>query len=76
MSSLTMQHAGAGAALETARGGLSAFLQRVIEARETEARRRVVNYLDACTNERLWTLGLHNEDIRAIRAGTFKGVRG
>jgi uncharacterized protein YjiS (DUF1127 family) len=79
MSSLTMRHGGAGAALETvetAGGQLSAFVRRLIAAREVAAKRRVAVYLGACTDERLYDLGLSNEDIRAIRAGTFNGVRG
>jgi len=72
MSSLTMRHGGAGAALETAetaKGHLFAFVQRLIAAREERAKRRVAAY-------RLYGLGLSSEDIRAVRAGTFNGVRG
>lgn len=76
MSSLTMRHAGAHAALEAASGRLSAFLWRLIEARESQARRRTAAYLASCTDERLRGLGLGNEAIRAIRAGAFNGVRG
>ena len=79
MSSLTMRHAGDGVALETAGtagGHLGAFIGRLIAARKNEARRRVAAYLGACTDERLSDLGVKHEDIRAIRAGTFNGVRG
>jgi len=79
MSSLTMRHGGAGAALETAetaKGHLFTFVQRLIAAREERAKRRVAAYLGACSDDRLYGLGLSSEDIRAVRAGTFNGVRG
>lgn len=82
MSSLTMRHAGDLAALETSeaastRGGrMSAFVRRLMAARDAVARRKVAEYLDACSDARLRDLGLSTGDIEAVRAGTFNGVRG
>jgi hypothetical protein len=55
---------------------LADVFKRVIAAREVEAKRHVANYLAACSDDRLTYLGLSTDDIRAIRAGTFQGVRG
>lgn len=81
MSSLAMRHGGARAAAAIERavpssGGFAAFFRALIATREAEARRRVATYLGACTDERLRDLDLSAEDIGAIRAGTFNGVRG
>jgi uncharacterized protein YjiS (DUF1127 family) len=81
MSSLTMPHDGELAALQAHRkpstqGRLSAFFRRMATARENVARRRVAEYLGACSDARLRDLGLGARDIEAVRAGTFNGVRG
>lgn len=47
----------------------SGFLQRLIRARETEARRRVRVHLAALGDGHLRDLGFSGDDIAALRAG-------
>ncbi|MFM9851155.1 MAG: hypothetical protein ACKVP3_29005 [Hyphomicrobiaceae bacterium] len=76
MSTATMRRGEADAATEFSARPISDFLKRVIAARELKAKNYVADYLASCSNERLAHLGLSTEDIRAMRAGTFQGVRG
>jgi hypothetical protein len=76
MSSLSVQHGATGVAFDLAGEHVSAFVRRLAAQREERAKRKVAAYLGNCSDERLRGLGLGNEDIRAIRAGTFNGVRG
>lgn len=75
MSTATMRRGEAGAATEFSARPIADFVKRVMEAREAQAKRQVAAYLAACSNERLIQLGLSAEDIRAVRTGTFQGVR-
>jgi hypothetical protein len=45
------------------------LIQRLLEARENEARRRVVGYLAATDDGRLAGLGFTPDDIATLRAG-------
>lgn len=76
MSTATMRRGEADAATEFSARPIVDFFKRVTEARETKAKRHVADYLAACSDDRLTHLGLSTEDIRAVRAGTFQGVRG
>ena len=76
MFTATMRRGEADAAIEFSANPISAFVGRVIEARSAKAKHHVSEYLAACSNERLMQLGLSAEDIRAVRTGTFQGVRG
>jgi hypothetical protein len=69
MSSLTMRHGGAGAALEPFRFKSNRGLPRLACWRARPGTQKA-------GDERLRGLGLQDADIRAIRAGTFQGVRG
>ena len=71
MSTLSLRAedmAAAAADTETERTKPSLF-QRLIKAREEEARRRVRMYLVAMDDERLMSLGFSEDDIRALRSG-------
>lgn len=74
MSTATMRRGVADAAGFSARP-IADFLNRVMAAREAKAKSQVGDYLVRCSDERLMQLGLSAEDIRAIRTGTFQGVR-
>jgi hypothetical protein len=76
MSTATMRRGEAAAAIEFSVRPAANFFKRVIATREAAAKRHVADYLAACSDDRLMHLGLSTEDIRAIRAGTFQGVRG
>jgi hypothetical protein len=76
MSTATMRRGVADAATELSAGPIADFFKRVMAAREAKAKRYVAHYLAGCSNERLMQLGLSAEDIRAVRTGTFQGVRG
>jgi hypothetical protein len=75
MSTATMRRGEADAATEFSARPIADLVKRVIEAREAKAKRQVAAYLASCSNERLMQLGLSAEDIRAVRTGTFQGVR-
>ena len=76
MFTATMRRGEADAATEFSARPIVDFVKRVMAAREAKAYGFVAGYLATCSNERLMHLGLGTEDIRAIRAGTFQGVRG
>lgn len=76
MSTATMRRGEADAATEFSARPIVDFFKRVFEAREAKAKHDVAAYLATSSNERLMQLGLSAEDIRAIRTGTFQGVRG
>lgn len=76
MSTATMRRGEADAATEFSARPIADFFGRLIRAREAEAKRRVAAYLAAFPDDRLMDLGLSTEDIRAVRTGTFQGVRG
>ena len=75
MTTATMRRGEAAAAAEFSARPIASFFKRVMAAREAKAKRRVADYLATCSNERLMQLGLSAEDIRAVRTGTFQGVR-
>lgn len=74
MSTLTLRHGEADPAFEAGGTRLSAFVRRLIAGREARARCSVATYLASCTDERLRDLGLSENDIAAVRAGTFRRV--
>lgn len=76
MTTATMRRGEADAATEFSARPIADLLKRVMAAREAKAKYQVAAYLATCSNERLVQLGLSTEDIRAVRTGTFQGVRG
>jgi dGTP triphosphohydrolase len=46
--------------------------ERLVQARENEARRRVTDYLASQTDERLAGLGVDSEGIAALRRGQLR----
>lgn len=76
MTTATMRRGEADAATEFSARPIADFLKSVMAAREAKAKHQVAAYLATCSNERLVQLGLSAEDIRAVRTGTFQGVRG
>ena len=76
MFTATMRRGEADAATEFSARPIADFFKRVMAARGAKANSYVGGYLATCSNERLLHLGLSTEDIRAVRAGTFQGVRG
>lgn len=76
MSTATMRRGEADAATEFSARPIADFVKRVMAAREAKANSYVAGYLATCSKERLMHLGLSAEDIRAVRTGTFQGVRG
>ena len=76
MSTATMRRGEADAATEFSARPIADFVKRVMAEREAKATSYVAGYLATCSKERLMHLGLSTEDIRAVRAGTFQGVRG
>ncbi len=75
MSTATMRRGVADAATEFSASPIADFFKSVMAAREAKANHQVAAYLATCSNERLMQLGLSAEDVRAIRTGTFQGVR-
>lgn len=49
------------------RGLLARFLERLIAAREAQAKRYLVNYLSLMSDERLRDLGYSDQQIRELR---------
>ncbi len=74
MSTLALRAAGVIASAVQPRPGQS-FFQRLIAARENEAKRRVVGYLAAIDDARLEGLGFGPDDIKALRAGVLRLLR-
>jgi hypothetical protein len=68
MSTIALRAAGLVASAVEPKSGKS-LVQRLLEARENEARRRVVSYLAAMDDGRLQGLGFTPDDIAALRAG-------
>jgi hypothetical protein len=75
MTTATMRRGEAAAAAEFSARPIADFLYRAMAVREAKAKHQVATYLATCSNERLMQLGLSAEDVRAIRTGTFQGVR-
>ena len=75
MSTATMRRGEIAAAAFSTRP-VADFFQHVMAARQAKADKSVARYLAACPDERLLQLGLSTADIRAVRTGTFQGVRG
>ena len=75
MSTATMRR-GEIAAADFSAHTIADFFRRVMAARQAKADQLVARYLAACPDERLTQLGLSTADIRAVRTGTFQGVRG
>jgi hypothetical protein len=75
MSTATMWRGETAAAAFSTRP-IADFFQRVMAARQAKANELVARYLAACPDDRLMQLGLSAADIRAVRTGTFQGVRG
>ena len=48
------------------------LFQRLIKAREDQAKRRFLGYLAAMDDARLQSLGFNAEDIGALRAGELR----
>ena len=48
------------------------LIQRLIEAREVQAKRRVLGYLTAMDDQQLTGLGFTAEDIEALRQGELR----
>jgi len=71
MSTLALRAAGVIASAVQPEPGLS-FLQRLIAAREEEAKRRVVSHLAAMDDGRLAGLGFSPDDIKALRIGKLR----
>jgi hypothetical protein len=76
MTTATMRRGEADAATEFSARPIANFFKSVVAAREAQAKHQVAIYLATCSNERLMQLGLSAEDVRAVRTGTFQGVRG
>jgi hypothetical protein len=68
MSTLALRAAGLFASAVEPQPGLS-FADRLLAARENEARRRVVSHLAAMDDARLQGLGFSAHDIGALRRG-------
>jgi len=68
MSTIALRAAGVIASAVEAEPGKS-LIRRLLEARENEARRRVLGYLAAMDDGRLQGLGFSADDIAALRAG-------
>jgi hypothetical protein len=68
MSTLAVRAAGLFASAVEPQPRLS-FVDRLLAARENEAKRRVVNYLAAMDDARLQGLGFTADDIGALRRG-------
>ena len=68
MSTLALRAAGLFASAVEPKPGLS-FVERLLAARENEARRRVVTHLAAMDDARLQGLGFTADDISALRRG-------
>ncbi len=73
MSTMTLRP-GEAADLHVANTEGQGFFDRLVKAREREARRRAAAYLAWFSDERLRGLGLSPRDIAAIRTGTFEGL--
>ena len=67
MSTLALGSAAGAAAVESRKK--PSFFQRLIEAREKDALRRIRAYLAVQSDQRLRDLGYAPEDIEAIRQG-------
>ena len=74
MSTLAVRAAGVLASAVEPQSGLS-FVDRLLAARENEARRRVVTYLAAMDDARLQGLGFTPDDIAALRRGEPRQLR-
>lgn len=48
------------------------LVQRLIQAREDQAKRRVLGYLNAMDDQQLTSLGFTAEDIEALRQGELR----
>lgn len=68
MSTLALRGAGVIASAVEPKSELS-FIQRLLKARENEAKRRVLTYLAAMDEGRLKELGFTQNDIDALRSG-------
>ena len=71
MSTLALRAAGVIASAVQPKPGLS-FMQRLIAAREAEAKRRVLSLLAAIDDVRLAGLGFTPDDIKALRGGVLR----
>jgi hypothetical protein len=74
MSTLALRAAGLFASAVEPKPGLS-FVDRLLAARESEARRRVVTHLAAMDDARLQGLGFSTDDIGALRRGQPRAPR-
>jgi hypothetical protein len=71
MNTLAIRAGGVIASSVQSRPGQS-FFQRLIAARENEAKRRVVGYLAAMDDARLEGIGFTADDIKALRSGQMR----
>jgi hypothetical protein len=74
MSILVLRAAGVIASAVEPKTGLG-LVQRLLKARENEAKRRVLTYLAAMDEDRLMGLGFTQEDIGALRSGQMPSPR-
>lgn len=71
MSTLALRAAGVIASAVEPKPG-SSLVQRLLAAREDQAKRRVVSYLAAMDDARLAGLGFTPDDVKALRAGELR----
>ena len=71
MSTLALRAAGIIASAVEPEPQLS-FVQRLLLAREQQAKQRVIGHLAAMDDDRLHGLGFSGDDIAALRAGELR----